>query len=356
MELNHNELHKLVKAAYKSKKALNITGHIGIGKSATILAVSKELAASKNMPFVCGSAPDSFGFIDLRASQLDPSDIRGLPMYDKETKRTEWYPPAWLPTAGAGILFLDELNLAVQLVQASMYQLIHDRKIGDYVMPEEWVVVSAGNLLEDNCGINEMVPALANRYIHATLDPPSKESWCDWGMDNDVHFDMISYIQYRGKGELYKFDENHGLAFQTPRSWKNASDLYTAAGNASDREKLILVASAIGDGAAKEFIAHTKLKDELDLDNIIKNPSAFKKPTRVDINYSLTSALAAKYKEERKALPNILKIWDKMDPEFVVLSVRLCQAAHKTGFVADVSKIPESQEFISKYTKYFRKF
>jgi hypothetical protein len=119
---------------------------------------------------------------------------------------------------------------------------------------------------------------------------------------------------------------------------------------------LILVGGAVGDGPAKEFIAFIKLKEELELENILKHPETFKKPSRVDINYSLTSALANRYKDERKMLPNILKIWSQMDPEYVVLSVRLCQAAHKTNFIADVSKIPESQEFISRYTKYFKKF
>jgi len=357
MELNHTELHKLIKAAYKSKKPLNVAGHIGIGKSDTVLNVAKEIAASKNLPFVMGSQPDSFGFIDIRLNQMDPSDLRGLPMYDKENFVTVWYPPKWLPKHGAGILFFDEINLAAQMIQASAYQLILTRELGEYKLPDDWVIVSAGNLVDDRGGIYELAAPLANRFIHATLDPPTKEQWIDWAMEHDVDIDVVSYIQYRGGAELYKFDpEKDNLAFPTPRSWKSASDLRRDNLNASDREQLILMSSAIGDGSAREFMAFIKLKDSLDLENILKNPDAFKKPTRVDINYSLTSALSARYKDERKALPNILKIWDKMDPEYVVLSVRLCQAAHKTNFIADVSKIPESQEFINKYTKYFKKF
>lgn len=355
MEVDHEELKKLIKTAYKNKKPLNVVGHIGIGKSETVKYVAKELANDLGIPFAEGSNPDSFGFVDIRLSQMDPSDIRGLPMYNNETKTTEWYPPEWLPTAGSGILFFDEINLAPQIIQGSAYQLILDRKLGKYTMPDGWIVVAAGNLVDDRTSIYEMSAPLANRFVHATLTPPSKDKWIDWAMDNDTDSDIMAYISYKPT-ELYKFDsEKAELAFATPRTWKYASDLIKDK-KINDRETLILVSSAVGDGVGREFMAFRKLKEDLDIDKILDDAGQFVNPTRVDIKYSLTSALAAQYKNNRKLLPNILKIWNKMDPEFVVLSVRLCQAAHKTSFIADVGKISEAQEFISKYTKYFKSF
>jgi MoxR-like ATPase len=59
--------------------------------------------------------------------------------------QAEWVPPKFLPISGKGILFLDELTAAPQMTQAGCYQLVLDRKLGEYHLPDGWVVVAAGN-------------------------------------------------------------------------------------------------------------------------------------------------------------------------------------------------------------------
>lgn len=54
----------------------------------------------------------------------------------------EWAIPAMLPDAPRhgtqGILFLDEITSAVASVSAAAYQLILDRRLGEYQVPEGW--------------------------------------------------------------------------------------------------------------------------------------------------------------------------------------------------------------------------
>jgi hypothetical protein len=43
-----------------------------------------------------------YEFLDVRAVQLDPVDLRGLPRISSD--QTEWVPPKFLPTSGKGIV------------------------------------------------------------------------------------------------------------------------------------------------------------------------------------------------------------------------------------------------------------
>uniref|UniRef100_UPI0025DB766D AAA family ATPase n=1 Tax=Sulfuricurvum sp. TaxID=2025608 RepID=UPI0025DB766D len=96
-------------------------GAPGIGKSSIIKQIARE---------------SGIECIDLRLSLMDPTDLKGIPFYEKDSHSALWAPPSFLPREGRGILFLDELNSAAPAVQASAYQLILDRKVGEYTLPE----------------------------------------------------------------------------------------------------------------------------------------------------------------------------------------------------------------------------
>ena len=107
------------------------------------LCISGAHAASASRRSSSQVADDlDYDFLDVRAVQLDPVDLRGLPRIAAD--QTEWVPPKFLPTTGKGILFLDELTSAPQMTQAGCYQLVLDRKLGEYVLPDGWVVIAAG--------------------------------------------------------------------------------------------------------------------------------------------------------------------------------------------------------------------
>ena len=82
------------------QSSLMIWGAPGIGKSSVVEAVAES---------------QELELIDLRISQLAPTDLRGIPV-PKDNKAC-WYPPEFLPTSGKGILFLDEINMAPPAVQ-----------------------------------------------------------------------------------------------------------------------------------------------------------------------------------------------------------------------------------------------
>ena len=158
------KLYEALHALIGERVPLHIWGACGVGKSQIISQVADDLGVD---------------FLDVRAVQLDPVDLRGLPRITAE--QTEWVPPKFLPTSGKGILFLDELTSAPQMTQAGCYQLVLDRKLGEYVLPDGWVVIAAGNPASER-GVHFSMPRpLRNRFVHLDLEP-DLDDWCRWAV------------------------------------------------------------------------------------------------------------------------------------------------------------------------------
>ena len=140
-------LNKIIET--KIQSSIMIWGAPGIGKSSIISQVAKS---------------NGLDLIDLRISQLAPTDLRGIPVPGENV--AQWYPPEFLPKEGRGILFLDEINMAPPAVQGIAQQLILDRKVGSYRVPDGWFVWAAGNRKQDHAAVFDMPAPLANRFIH----------------------------------------------------------------------------------------------------------------------------------------------------------------------------------------------
>ena len=153
----------------KTRWSAFVWGPPGVGKSSIV----REIADSKN-----------WKLLDVRASLLDPTDLRGIPAI--EDGKAKWCPPAFLPSGNSkGILFFDELNAAPPLVQASLYQLTLDRRIGEYTLPDGWRIIAAGNRAEDASVTFRMPAALANRFIHLDYEVDF-DDWRAWAIREKV--------------------------------------------------------------------------------------------------------------------------------------------------------------------------
>ena len=186
--------------------------------------------------------------VDVRLALWEPTDIKGIPYFDSNNGTMTWAPPAELPTDpdSKDILFLDELNSAPPAVQAAAYQLILNRKVGTYKLPDGVDIVAAGNRDGDR-GVTYRMPApLANRFIHLEMKVDF-EDWQDWATLNHVHPEVVGYVGF-AKQDLYDYDpKSPSKSFATPRSWSFVSDLVSDP--EIDTETLTnLVSGAVGDG------------------------------------------------------------------------------------------------------------
>ncbi len=241
---------------------LMLWGAPGVGKSALVAQAAR----------VCGVP-----MIDLRLSQLEPSDLRGMP-YQKDGW-VEWATPSMLPDAirhgVRGVLFLDEINAALPQVAAAAYQLILDRRLGDYLLPAGWAILAAGNRLGDR-GVTYAMPApLANRFTHVEMEP-SLEDWLLWAEASGVDARLQGFLRQRPDLLLLLPERANVHAFPTPRSWAFADRaLRKFAGDADVLEPALI--ACVGEVAGRLLMAYLQ-RPELDLDALL----AMDKPTLPD--------------------------------------------------------------------------
>ena len=232
--------------------------------------------------------------IDIRLSQMEPSDLRGIPFRDKD--QVEWAIPAMLPNkerhGNKGILFLDEITSAVPSVSAAAYQLILDRKLGEYEVPNGWAIFAAGNRQGDR-GVTYAMPSpLANRFSHYDVDI-HLDDWVAWAYQNNIHESIIAFLRFRPE-LLFDFDPAHNpVAFPSPRSWEFTN---RALQKFSDKPMLLLgtLQACVGPSAGIELKAFIDSLDQMpDLDAIMRGED-IKAPKEIDLQYAVASALVGR--------------------------------------------------------------
>ena len=236
-----------VKRAMKRKRPVFIWGPPGVGKSEVVEGIATELG---------GIA------IDIRLGMYEPTDIRGMPYYDKNTGKMVWAPPIDLPTEEMAakypvvVLFLDEMNQASPSVQGAAFQLILNRKVGQYTLPENVVVVAAGNRETDKGVTFRMPTPLRNRFTHLEL-AVNFDDWQDWAVKNNIHPDVVGYLAF-AKQDLFDFDpKSSSRSFATPRSWAFVSQMLEDSDMSHD-EEMDIVTGLVGEGMAIKFMNHKK--------------------------------------------------------------------------------------------------
>jgi hypothetical protein len=306
-----SKLYEALHALIGERVPLHIWGACGVGKSQIVAQVADDL---------------DFEFLDVRAVQLDPVDLRGLPRIKAD--QTEWVPPKFLPTAGKGILFLDELTAAPQMTQAGCYQLVLDRKLGEYVLPDGWVVIAAGNPASER-GVHFAMPRpLRNRFVHLELEADLND-WCKSAVGAGVRPEIIAFLRFK-PDLLHTADATSDAnAWPTPRSWEMASNVLRGIANrqksaflsgASEFEAQLLDGT-VGPAASAELIAFLRLFRQLpSIDEILLNPETAPLPAETSAQIAIATALGRAMTDNSVARG--LKYLDRMPTEMRVMAMR----------------------------------
>jgi len=334
-KVNHEQLKMILERRHETKIPTFIWGPPGIGKSDSVRQFSMKVAEEKEKTFieltrgdlrderlnVNDLAEDDFLLIDKRLADHDPAEIKGLQKFagenDEETITSK---PAWFPTNKnlEGVLLFDELNLAPELVQNAAYQIIHDRRLGKYQLPEGFSIISCGNRVQDRTNVYEMGKALQNRFAHLELIKPSVDSWSNWAEEHDVDSRLIGFLQNR-RNMLFQFDPEDNLqkSFATPRTIEFASKDIKGIEYDEETRQLIkkLVGSNVGEAWASEFVTFLDSRNELDLEKLAYDPEEDDIKKRPDLLYCISSGLTEMYvnREEDKILESFMKIATMID-------------------------------------------
>jgi len=337
--------------AFEVKRPLFLWGPPGIGKSELVEGITAELGGL---------------MIDLRLGQMEPTDIRGIPFYNKDLGKMDWAPPVELPDEETAaqypivVLFLDELNSAPASVQSAAYQLILNRRIGKYRLPDNVVMVAAGNRESDKGVTYRMPTPLANRFIHQEMKVDFA-SYQEWAVINKIHKDVVGYLSF-AKQDLYDFDsKSSSRAFATPRSWTFVSQLLND--ETTDDETLTnLIAGTVGEGLAVKFMSHRKVasrmpdpKDILDgkvKDLQVKEVSAMYSLV-ISMCYELKDAVEKKTEDKKfhEMADNFLGYMMKnFETELTVMGARIALTTYDLPFLP--TKLKNFDEFHQRFGKY----
>jgi hypothetical protein len=344
---------KAILKAFKVKRPVFLWGPPGIGKSEVVSEITAELG----------------GFmIDLRMAQMEPTDIRGIPFFNKEIGKMDWAPPVDLPDEELAsqypivCLFLDEMNSAAPAVQAAGYQLILNRRVGKYKLPDNVVIVAAGNRESDKGVTYRMPMPLANRFLHLEMRPDFT-SWQTWAVNKGIHKDVVGYLSF-AKQDLYDFDSKSSIrAFATPRSWCFVSDLLNDEDD-NDADTLFnLVAGSVGEGLAVKFMAHRKVAGQMpEPSDILAGKVKELRVKEISAMYSLTISMCYELKDalENKKISNkqfhdmadnfFSYIMANFETELVVMGAKIALKTYRLPI--EPSQLKNFDDFHKKYGKY----
>lgn len=294
---------KSIRHLTSQRRAVMIWGSPGCGKSEVVKSVTAE---------------DNLTLIDFRLAMRDPTDIKGFPMPDAKTKTMKFYRDGELPTEGKGILFMDEINSATPATQACAMQLTLTGRIGDYVLPEGWSIVAAGNRESDRSVVNRMPSALSDRFVHIDFEV-DVDDWAAWAFKSGISSNTISFIRFR-RDLLNAFDAK-ARSFPTPRSWVMVDRNIINSNLDSDTE-FELVKGKVGEAAAGEYIAFIKtIRDMPNLDKILLDPDNQPVPEKkLSILHALATGLSMR--TEKNNFDRVMQYMIRLPIEFQVMYVK----------------------------------
>ena len=369
VKLFHPQLQQLLRHYYEVMLPLYIHGTFGIGKTEAVRRFVRAMADKMGLVFSDKwediNNVSKFLFLEIPIHQFETAELKGIPVicnHEDGTKYVKYIRPEMLPTIGQGAIFFDEINLAFPSVQSNTYGLIDKKRLMDYEAPKGFMLIGAGNLIDDKGHTYEMAMPLKNRFMHVELETPSvtdriqyeeghdgdpkyiksvMKGWVnDFAIPAGVDVRVINYL-LANAGDIYKYEPKSReeiITCATPRMWERVS---TAIKGVTDLDFIeTLVSSGIGLGLGAKFVAFCKLANSYNVQEIFKL-GKLTKPKESDQRFALISALVGYYGEQRKGEKTVTK--NVTDLALILLKLSACfDPEHQAMLLNQVKSVDET--------------
>ena len=304
-----DEAKELIKSLRSLKLSFMLWGATGVGKSEAVRQLACELDAELR---------------DIRLCQKQPTDIGGLPTLDHDTKQTVFYPPAFLAARSDGkavVLFFDEISLAPDDTKGAVLGILEERRQGSVEIPDNWIIVAAGNRPEDLANARGLGAAANRRLLHVVIEPQLEATLAHF-MKIGVAAEVLAFLKVFPQhlsGEEAARTQKHEL-YPRPASWEKVSKIFETLKRADKHTRHLAVAGIVGDSVAAEFmllaeeVKNMKSVDEL-LEIQRKTPSKVGAylPDTINGLYALSFAMATRASEETAV--ELLELVNRFDEQ-----------------------------------------
>jgi len=328
--MTFGEARACARAVLPLKVPLMVWGPPGAGKSALARRVAADLGIER--------------IYDLRGSLLDAVDLRGFPVV-RDDGVTHWCAPAFLPRPddGPALLLLDELTQSPPPVQAGMLQLFLDRRVGEYALPDDTLILAAGNRAEDRAGVQRLIAPLLNRMLHVELavDP---EEWLVWAAGAGVIEEVRATIAYRPELLFHHDPKEDTRAFPTPRAWEFASRVYPVT---PEGLRWPLLEGTVGRGATAEFMAVVEVRARLvPVETLLGGAATVRLPDNPIMLHAQVGQLVehARRHGDAPTLQALLTLANRMPRELSALLVAQAAKVQPALLV-----LPEAQPWLARH-------
>lgn len=322
-------------------------GAPGVGKSQAIRQIADKIQSHTGKKCVV---------TDVRLLLFNPIDLRGIPTANADKTLAIWLKPQIFQMDPdprvVNILFLDEISAAPQSVQAAAYQITLDRIIGEHKLPDNCIVLAAGNRLTDKSVSFKMPKALANRLCHLEIES-NFDSWLRWAISSGVSPLVTGFLSFRHDYLIENESSVDSLAFPTPRSWEMVSRLLNMV-NQNMEEVYPMISGCIGTGIAGEFKTWCKIFATLPKIEDIFAGKCTTVPKSTDALYALVSSMvsyAREHKSDFRAIENSINYSMLLPPDFSVVHLRGYMAIDE-NYRHTLMKLPAFSKWLSARGKH----
>lgn len=304
LSVKPSELAKALQAVCESGLVPYIQSAPGIGKSAITDQLAKGTGRWKQ---------------DRRLAYLDPTQLQGyLTLVEGETC---WTRPANWPSDedGPGVILYDELSSAPRAVQCAAYQILLDRCIGEFKLPDNVWQIAAGNRAIDRSVVNQVGAALKSRLVTITLEP-DKDDLVAYAIASNWPSEVIGFLNF-SPASVFNFDGKKWdgeSSFACPRTWEFVAKMIP---KLTPSLQFRLLAGAVGAEEAAKFGAFLQVyKDLPDFKQIYSDPDNAPIPVEPSVLYAVCSKLAVS--ANKKNIGASLRYARRMTKDFEILTGR----------------------------------
>ena len=309
---------------YNLKHTILGLGAPGIGKSEVIRQIGSKYG---------------YKVIDIRLAQMSEVEISGLIYPNAERTKTIWLSPEVLPDEKRDgpktILLLDEITSCTKRVQVAAYQLILDRRIGQYTLPEGTIVIALGNREDDDGVYIRLAGPLADRFEIHYIEPDFETWKKDFAIPYGIHKFIMDYLTIKPEALHTQVPGDSNIVFATPRSWTRVSDILKYDCNVNSMVVQHKIVGNIGEKEGLQFIEYCKHQEKLvSADDFMYRGVAA--PDSPDELYILVNGIVSKAAflqavrnsdelsdEQQKTVQDVLRALFRLTrAEFIVMGLR----------------------------------